>query len=216
MSDGLTLARRAMLDFPAESQPASLAAFCAAQLGKWDEAQADITQWKSVAGAAHSLEADLILAMSDIRQGRPADAITLLQKDDQATPAAHPDRKSLVLLLALAHIQAKQFDAAEARLWPELTANPGWRDDYARLAVDQIAGRDSAGHFQNLAIAEAWLTKLAGATKPEDIEGLATVGMAFHDLGLKAGDSGSKAKGYDLMQAAVKAAGGCRDQRPPR
>jgi len=202
-NDALTLARRAMLDAPAESQPASLAAFCAAQLGKWDEAQADITQWKSAAGGAHSLEADLILAMSDLRQGRPADAISLLQKDDQSTPAAHPDRKSLVLLLALAHIQAREFDAAEARLWPELTANPAWRDDYARLAVDQIAQRDAAGKIHNLEIAQAWLTKLASSTRPDDTEGLATVGMAFHDLGTKSNDAPTKAKGYDLMRASV-------------
>lgn len=210
-SDALTLARRAMLDAPSESQPASLAAYCAAQLGKWDEAQTDIAQWKSAAGspdAAHSLEADFILAMSALRQGRAADAISLLQKDDQATPANHPDHKTLVMLLTLAYIQNGQWDAAEARLWPEVAANPSWRDDYARLATDQIARRDATGKIANLAVARQWLARLTEATKPADIEGLGIAGMAWYHLGAEAGDASAKARGYELLRAAVDVTSG--------
>ena len=214
-AEGLTLARRAMLDYPADNQPASLAAFCAAQLGKWDEAQADILQWKSTGGgaAAHSLDADLILAMSDLRQGHANDAINLLAPDDASTPAAHPDRKTLVMLLTVARIQAKQFEQASAGLWPEVQQNPSWRDDWARLAIDQIPARDSSGQWHNLDTARVWLEKLSAAAKPNDIEGLSIAGMAWYNFGIKTDDAPAKQNGYQLMRSAAAVTEGDKSLR---
>jgi tetratricopeptide (TPR) repeat protein len=174
--DGLTIATRAMQNFPGAAAPAETATAALASLDRWDEAIGMARQWKQRSPAAPA--ADLVTATAHLARGRPKQALAALEPyvaEMGGTPAAGAPEKAFVtqatVLYAQALVASGRAGAAEALLAGKIQQSPQYRMAWLDLAAKQLPDHAAAARWlgaaeqkvpepaiaEQAALTEAWL-----------------------------------------------------------
>lgn len=155
--DAAKIAAQAMRDFPAEYEPAWLAAEAYAAAGQWMESLRAAENWRNRAlGRAEG--ADLLIAEAQIQLGESSRALeTLRPYVDSSGETAQAAYSPALVQQARALITAGQPAEAAALLQPRLTASADsddarkaatqWRMAWVRLAASEIKDETTAAEW---------------------------------------------------------------------
>lgn len=151
------IASRAMTAFPADAEPARLAAQIFASQGRWPQAVAACRAWKEREPGS-ALEPDLAIAEAYLAVQRPDQAASQLRPHLPHFQASLDQRDSIrgIALYARAELAANKPDAVLIALKPALASNTTIRNDvWLRLAANETADEPTASTWIELARASA-------------------------------------------------------------
>jgi tetratricopeptide (TPR) repeat protein len=131
--DAIATSRRAAAAFPAEPEPAQLAAAGSLAVGRLDDAMADATEWKARSGS-RTRPCDELIAVIHLRRGEPAAALKLLEPYVKDAASYSDSDVAVVVQTATAHILQGNDPAAREFFRPYRDKSPQSRAAWVELA----------------------------------------------------------------------------------
>lgn len=165
VNDAIAIARGAISRLPGEPKPAQWATQLLMQQQRWDEAYAEVQEWRRRT-QADPLPADAAMAQVLIALNRAAEALARLAPHQKQLLADRVPHANRLLTLIEAQVRTGDVAAAEALITPLLAEGGQWREAWigasglmpAAEAERVLTSMDSgeASPSERLALSMAW------------------------------------------------------------
>ncbi|HEY1685441.1 MAG TPA: tetratricopeptide repeat protein [Tepidisphaeraceae bacterium] len=174
LNQAVQLSTEGMQMFPADPEPARLAAQSLMVSGRSSEALGYIKIWRD-RSAGNPMQADLMMARALMQVGRPADAVQT-DKPYIATLLRDPEAASPDIMVYVAGLNATgNYDEAEKIAWPLVLKYPAWRNRWMALAMQCTSEKVTA----------AWLEKVTPQITKDDPNDLLALASTWHELAVR-------------------------------